>query len=253
MSNMMEDPSMRDAHHGCMDPQIQEETQDVQVVDPTLTDQHEEIESHLLETPLVEKIVETDKVIEQLLPGSVCIDEDALFSSQDDHSMCLDTYAWDPGTDHSSRVSAHEDIAAHTGYDVMWREIEPTNGVQWKTGGPSNTVDSGKFNTLSYAESVFGYSRVDTSRSDNNSEGYEVAPQHDHDQEPHHLETQLIFSEAMIMVATRRSDDMHALMADFCWRASVAHGSSDEGITMDDFHTQGESIYDEDRLPVVVD
>jgi hypothetical protein len=41
-----------------MDPQIQEETQDVQVVDPTLTDQHEEIESHLLETPLVEQIVD---------------------------------------------------------------------------------------------------------------------------------------------------------------------------------------------------
>jgi hypothetical protein len=54
MSNMMEEPCVRDAHHGRMDPQIQEETQDVQVVDPTLTNQHEEIESHLLETPLVE-------------------------------------------------------------------------------------------------------------------------------------------------------------------------------------------------------
>jgi calcineurin-like phosphoesterase family protein len=46
----------------------------------------------------------------------------------------------------------------------------------------------------------------------------------------------------MIMAATRRSDDMHALMADFCWRASVAHGSSDEGITMDDFHTLRERV-----------
>jgi hypothetical protein len=54
MSDMMEEPSVRDAHHGCMDPQIQEETQDVQIVDPTLTDQDEEIESPLLETPLVE-------------------------------------------------------------------------------------------------------------------------------------------------------------------------------------------------------
>ena len=54
MSDMMEESCVRDMHHGCMDPQIQEETQDVQVVDPTLTDQHEEIESHLLETPLVE-------------------------------------------------------------------------------------------------------------------------------------------------------------------------------------------------------
>jgi hypothetical protein len=43
-------------------------------------------------------------------------------------------------------------------------------------------VDSGQFNTLSYAESVFGDSRVDSSRADSSSEGYEVAPQHDHDQ-----------------------------------------------------------------------
>jgi hypothetical protein len=211
MSDMMEEPCVRDAHHGCMDPQIQEETQDVQVVDPTLTDQHEEIESHLLETPLVEQIVETDRVMEHLLPGSACIDEDALFSSQDDHSTCLDTSTWDPGADDSSRVSAQEDTAAHTGYSVMQREIAPTDGVQWQTGGPNNTVDSGQFNMLSYAESVFGDSRVDTSRSDSSSEGYEVAPQHDHDQEPHHLATQLRVSEAMIMAATRRSDDMHAV------------------------------------------
>jgi hypothetical protein len=95
----------------------------------------------------------------------------------------------------------------------MRREITPTDGVQWQTGGPNNTIDNGQFNTLSYAESVFGDSRVDTSRGDNNSEGYEVAPQHDHDQEPHHLATQLRVSEAMIMAAARRSDDMHALMA----------------------------------------
>jgi hypothetical protein len=46
----------------------------------------------------------------------------------------------------------------------------------------------------------------------------------------------------MIMAATRHSDDIHVLMADFCWRASVAHGSSDEGITMDDFHTLRERV-----------
>jgi hypothetical protein len=64
-----------------------------------------------------------------------------------------------------------------------------------------------------------------------------VVPQHDCDQEPHHLVAQLIFSEAMIMVATRRIDDMHAVMAAYCWRESVAHGSSDEGFSMDEFHT----------------
>jgi hypothetical protein len=99
-----------------------------------------------------------------------------------------------------------------------------------------------EFNTLSYAESVFGDSRVDTSRTDTSSEGYEVAPQHDCDQESHHLAAQLRVSEDMIMAATRRSDDMHALMADYCWRASVAHGSSDEGFSMDDFHTLRERV-----------
>jgi hypothetical protein len=180
--------------------------------------------------------------MEHLLPGSACIDEDALFSSQDDHSTCLDTSIWDPGADDSSRLSAQEDTTAHTGYSVIQGEIASSDGVQWHTGVPNSTVDSGQFNTLSYAESVFGDSRVDISRTDSSSEGYEVAPQHDHDQESHHLAAQLRVSEDMIMAATRRSDDMHALMADYCWRASVAHGSSDEGFAMDDFHTLRERV-----------
>jgi hypothetical protein len=64
-----------------------------------------------------------------------------------------------------------------------------------------------------------------------------VVPQHDCDQESHHLAAQLRVSEAMITAATRRIDDMHAVMADYCWRASLAHGSSDEGFAMDDFQT----------------
>jgi hypothetical protein len=46
----------------------------------------------------------------------------------------------------------------------------------------------------------------------------------------------------MIMTATRRIDDMHAVMVDYCWRASVTHGSSNEGIAMDDFHTLRERV-----------
>jgi hypothetical protein len=94
--------------------------------------------------------------------------------------------------------------------------------VQWHTGVPNRTVDSGQFITSSYADGVLGDSRVDTS-----SEGSELAPQHDHDQESHHLETQLRVSEAMIMATTERIYDMHAVMVDYCWRASVAQGSSD--------------------------
>jgi hypothetical protein len=57
---------------------------------------------------------------------------------------------------------------------VIQREIAPSDGVQLHIRGPNNTVESGQFNTLSYAESGFGNSRVDTSRTSN--EGYEVAP-----------------------------------------------------------------------------
>jgi hypothetical protein len=72
------------------------------------------MESQLLETPLVERIAEADRVMEHLLPGSACIDEDALFNNQDDHSTCLDTSPWDLGADDSSRLSAQEDTTAHT-------------------------------------------------------------------------------------------------------------------------------------------
>ena len=94
MSYVMDEPSVRVAHHGNVDPHIQEEVQSIHIVDPTHTDQHEEIESQLLETPLVEQIVETDRFMEHLLPRSTYMDEDALCSSQDDHSTCLDTFTF---------------------------------------------------------------------------------------------------------------------------------------------------------------
>jgi hypothetical protein len=122
-SSSIEEPYVRNAHHGHVDPQIQEEIYDMQTVDPTLTYQHEEIESHLLGTPLVEQIIETYSLRGHLLPRPACSDEDALFISQDDHSTCLDTSIWDPGADDSSRVSEQEDTATHTGYSVIQREI----------------------------------------------------------------------------------------------------------------------------------
>jgi hypothetical protein len=89
MSYVMDETSVRVVHHGNVDPQIQEEVQNIQIVDPTHTHQHEEIESQLLETPLVEQIVETDRFMEHLLPRSTYMDEDALCSSQDDHRMTI--------------------------------------------------------------------------------------------------------------------------------------------------------------------
>jgi hypothetical protein len=105
-SGVMDEPSVRDAHHGQVDPQIQEEVQDIPTVDLTHTNQPEEMESQLLKTPLVEQVAKADRLMEHLLPGSACIDEDALFSIQDDHSICLDTTIWDLGVEDGSRMSA---------------------------------------------------------------------------------------------------------------------------------------------------
>jgi hypothetical protein len=154
MTGMMDELSVRDAHHGQVDPQVQEEVQDVQGVDLTHTGQPEGMESQLLETPLVEQIAEGDRWMEHILLGSDCIDEDALFSIQDDHSMCLDTAIWDPGADDSSRLSAQEDTDTHTGYSVSQGEMASSDGMQWHTGVPSGIVDSRQFITLSSAESV---------------------------------------------------------------------------------------------------
>jgi hypothetical protein len=228
-SDVMDEPIVRVTHHGHVDPPIQEEIQGVQTGDLTPIDQLEEIESQLLETPLVEQIVEVGRLMEHALPESACNDEDALFNNQDDHSMCLDTAIWDPGVDDSSKLSAQEDIAAHTRYSMTHRELAVEDDVQLRMGRPSGIVDSRQSNTLSFAESVV---------SDGiSSEWHEGVPQHDHDQEPHHLAAQLRASEAMIMVAARHIDDMQALMDDCCWRASMAHDSLDEAFSIGDFHT----------------
>jgi hypothetical protein len=236
-SGMMDEPSVRDAHQRQVDPQIQEEVQDIHAVDPTHIGQSEEMESQLLETPVVEQMAEVDRWMEHLLPGSYCMDEDALFGSQDDDSMCLDTTIWDLGADDSSRLSAQEDTDAHIGYSVIQGEITSSDGMQWHTEVPISIEGNGQFSMSSYADGVFGDSRVDTS-----SEGSEMEPQHDHDQESHHLAAQLRVSETMIRTTTRRTEDMHAVMIEYCWRASMAHGISDEEIAMDDFHTLRERV-----------
>jgi hypothetical protein len=61
-------------------------------------------------------------------------------------------------------------------------------------------------------------------------------------QESRHLMGQLRVSEDMIMAATRCIDDTHALVAGYCWRASMAHDSSDVGLAIDDFYTLSERV-----------
>ena len=104
--------------------------------------------------------------------------EDALLIGRDDHSTCLDTSVWDPGAVNSSRMSAQEDTTAHTGYSVIQRELAIGDVMQSHIGGPSSIVDRDQFSALSFAESVIGDSSVDI-----NSEGHEVTPQYDCDQE----------------------------------------------------------------------
>jgi hypothetical protein len=69
-----------------------------------------------------------------------------------------------------------------------------------------------------------------------------VAPQYDHDRESHHAVAQLRVSEDMIRAATRCTNGMHGVMEDYCWRASVTHGSSNEEISMEDFHSLRERV-----------
>ena len=120
------------------------------------------------------------------------------------------------------------------GYNVSQGEMASSDEMQWHTGVPSGTVDSRQFIILSSAESVVS--------DGTNSERHEGVPQHDYDQESHHLAAQLGVSEAMIRAATRRIDDMHVVMSDYCWRASVEQGRSDGGFSMDDFYTLRERV-----------
>jgi hypothetical protein len=235
--DMVEEPCVGIVHKGHMDLQTQEERYGLEIVDLTHTYQYEESESPLLEIPLMDQVVETNNLLGHLLPGSIYSDDDTLLIGRDDHSTCLDTSVWDPGTDDISRVSAQEDTTAHTGYSVIQMGVAVGDGVQWPTGGLSSMVDSGQFSALSFEECVVGDSIVDTS-----SEGHEVEPQRDCDQESRHWTGQLRVSEDMIMVATRCIDDTHALVAGYCWRASMAHDSSDRGLAIDDFHTLMERV-----------
>jgi hypothetical protein len=109
-----------------------------------------------------------------------------------------------------------------------------SDGMQWNIGVPSGTVDNKKFITLSSTKCVVS--------DGTSSERHEGVPQHDYDQESHHLAAQLGVNEAMIRATTRHIDDMHAVMADYGWRALVAQGSSDGGFSMYDFHTLRERV-----------
>ena len=67
----------------------------------------------------------------------------------------------------------------------------------------------------SIQKSIHHLSSIESVVSDGtSSERHEGVPQHDYNQESHHLATQLGVSEAMIRATTRHIDDMHAVMED---------------------------------------
>ena len=53
---------------------------------------------------------------------------------------------------------------------------------------------------------------------------------------------QLRVSEDIIMAVTRSIDDTHTLVVAYYWRPSMAHDSSNRGLSMDDFHTLRERV-----------
>jgi hypothetical protein len=87
--DMVDEPCLGNVHKGHMDLQAREERYGLEIVDLTHTYQYEESESPLLEIPLMDQVVETDSLLEHLLPGSIYSDEDALLIGRNDHSTCL--------------------------------------------------------------------------------------------------------------------------------------------------------------------
>jgi hypothetical protein len=63
------------------------------------------------------------------------------------------------------------------------------------------------------------------------------------------LAGQLRVRDDMIVATIRHIDDTHALVAEYCWRAMMAHDSLDGELAIEYFQTLSESDCDEDRLP----
>jgi hypothetical protein len=141
--DMVEEPCVEIVQKEHMDLQTQEERYGLEIVYLTHTYQYEESESPLLEIPLMDQVVERNILLGHSLPGSIYSDEDSLFIGQNDHSMCLDTSVWYLGIDNISRISAQEDITAHTGYGAIQIWATVGDGMQWHAGGINSTGDNG--------------------------------------------------------------------------------------------------------------
>jgi hypothetical protein len=77
------------------------------------------------------------------------------------------------------------------------------------------------------------------------SKSHKVGLQHDVDVcscEPHHLTRQLKVCKDMIVAAMRHLDDTHTLVADFCWRATMAQDMLGGDFSLADFITLKEAM-----------
>jgi hypothetical protein len=149
----------------------------------------------------------------------------------------MDTSVWGPDTDGISRVSAQEDTVVHRVYMPVKIEETIYDDVQRHSGGFSSTTDNGQCGALSFEECFDEDSTVDIS-----IESHEVALQQDSVQELQHLAGQLRVREDMIMAAIRHIDDTHAMVAEYCWKATMARDSSDGEFSIEDFQTLRERV-----------
>jgi hypothetical protein len=190
-----------------------------------------------LGSPLIDQVVETDRSMRYLLLEPVYSDENAFLVGRDDHITCMDTFVWDLVANDISWVSAREDIVVHTGYRAVQMEAVVGDDVQWHTGEFSSTMYSGQYGALALEECVDGDSTVNI-----RSGSQEVALQQGSVQESRHLAGQLRVEEDMIMASIRHIDDKHALVAEYCWRATMAHDSSYGELAIDDLQTLRERV-----------
>jgi hypothetical protein len=235
--DMVEEPCVVIEHKGHVDLQGQEERHDLEPDDYIHIYQYGESDSPLLESPLIDQVGETERLMGHLPLGPVYSDEDAFLVGRDDHITCVDTSVWDLSVDDISRVNAQEDTTTHTWYMAIQIEATLHEDVQWHTRGFSGTVDSGQYGALAFEEFVDDDSTIDLS-----SGSHEVAPQQDSAQESRHLAGQLRIRKDMIMEAIKHIDDTHALVAEYCWRATMARDSSNGELVIDDFQTLKERV-----------
>jgi len=100
----------------------------------------------------------------------------------------------------------------------------------WPTGALSSIVDNEQHSALDLEECFDEGSTVDIS-----SKSHEATLLQSSIPESQHLVGQLRVREDMIVAAMRHIDDTQALVAEYCWRATMTQGGPDGEFSLEDF------------------